>query len=136
MIDVDHFKAYNDHYGHQQGDRCLRAVAQSIKRAIRTSDVVARYGGEEFAVILTDTNLSEVVTIAERILTAVRALDMPHQGVEPAVSVSVSLGAASVVPNDPRGTRHLIEMADRGLYAAKAAGRDQTRIGTLTEAAT
>ncbi len=129
MIDVDHFKAFNDHYGHQEGDVCLRTVAQAIQTAVRSGDMVARYGGEEFAVILADSNLAQVQNVAERIVQEVRALRRPHLGLGPGAFLSVSLGAASLTPQEEQGSERLVQLADRLLYAAKDGGRDRVVCG-------
>jgi diguanylate cyclase (GGDEF)-like protein len=125
MIDIDHFKRYNDHYGHQQGDVCLRRVALQARRGVRDGDLIARYGGEEFAVILPDTSLSVALRVAERVRAAVAELDMPHLGVAPGATVSISLGVASIIPDAAATSARLIEMADRHLYVAKRAGRNR-----------
>lgn len=130
MIDVDHFKAFNDHYGHQEGDVCLRKVAQAVQTAVRADDIVARYGGEEFVVILSASTLVQVQNIAERILQEVRALRLPHRGLGQDATVSVSLGAASLAPQDQQGSERLVELADRLLYYAKDGGRDRVICGS------
>jgi diguanylate cyclase (GGDEF)-like protein len=130
MIDVDHFKAFNDHYGHQEGDVCLRKVAQAVQAAVRSGDLVARYGGEEFAVILADSNLAQVQNIADRILQEVRAQRLPHEALGPDGILSVSLGAASLAPREEHGSERLVELADSLLYAAKEAGRDRVICGS------
>ena len=125
MIDIDHFKRFNDHYGHQQGDTCLRSVARRARRGIRDGDLIARYGGEEFAVILPGTSLSAALRVAERVRAVVSELAMPHEGVSPGATVSISLGVASMMPDDATAPNRLIEIADRHLYAAKRAGRNR-----------
>jgi diguanylate cyclase (GGDEF)-like protein len=129
MIDVDHFKAFNDHHGHQEGDVCLRKVAQATQNAVRSGDMVARYGGEEFAVILRDSNLTQVQHVAERIVQEVRGLRLAHPALGPDAIVSVSLGAASLAPREEHGSDRLVELADRLLYAAKHGGRDRVVCG-------
>jgi diguanylate cyclase (GGDEF)-like protein len=127
MIDVDHFKAYNDHYGHLAGDACLRAVAQALRAGlIRRGDEVLRYGGEEFAVILAATREPEAIAVAERLRFAVRAMNLPHAA-EAGGIVTISLGVAVMQPGAGTITdaQTLIEAADRALYRAKEGGRDR-----------
>ena len=127
MIDADHFKAYNDSYGHQAGDNCLRAIGSAIRSVVqRPSDVRVRYGGEEFAVLLTGTDEVGALAVADAIQANIAALQMRHAG-SPHGQVSASIGVASVRPD--RGTIRgdkLVRAADRALYAAKAAGRNRT----------
>lgn len=127
MIDADHFKAYNDNYGHSAGDNCLRAIGLAMRSVVqRPSDVRVRYGGEEFAVLLTGTDEAGAVAVADAIHANIAALQMRHAG-SPHGQVSVSIGVASVKPD--RGTIRgdkLVRAADRALYAAKAAGRNGT----------
>lgn len=131
MIDVDHFKNFNDLYGHQAGDECLRAVAEALRKTVqRSGDIVTRYGGEEFAAVLTDTDEAGAIEVAGRMLMAVRAVACPHAG-SPDNVVTLSIGLttfgldASGLPPTPQ---HLLRAADRALYAAKEAGRN--RLGT------
>lgn len=127
LIDVDHFKRYNDSFGHQGGDSCLQAIAAAMEAScLRPVDVIARYGGEEFAAILPDTSASGALLVAERIREDILALNLPHPGNESIARVSVSLGAATVVPSSTFGINELIEAADRALYAAKSAGRNRS----------
>ncbi|WP_380160716.1 diguanylate cyclase [Kineococcus sp. R86509] len=124
MVDVDHFKAYNDTYGHLAGDQCLQQVAEELRRAPgRPSDLVARYGGEEFVVVLSDTDGAGAAVVAERLLDGLRRRAFPHgQGVEGRVSVSI--GIATAVPGAATGgVLALLDLADRGLYLAKSGGR-------------
>ena len=126
MIDVDRFKAYNDHYGHQAGDSCLRLVADSLKQAaLRPGDSLARYGGEEFAAVLPNTDEDGAYVIAERLRKALRGLGLPHEGSEKGV-ITVSVGIASYSgATFDRNEAELIRRADQALYDAKAAGRDR-----------
>lgn len=126
MCDVDHFKIFNDTYGHQPGDDCLRQIAQTLRKTMdRASDIAARYGGEEFAIILPDTPLAGACIVAEKILLAVNNLNLAHAG-SPYLHVTISIGVAALTPADCEGgTQSLIEAADRALYRAKSAGRNQ-----------
>jgi diguanylate cyclase (GGDEF)-like protein len=130
LIDVDHFKAFNDAYGHPAGDECLRTVAGLIARSLRRPmDRCARYGGEEFAAILPQTAADGALTIAEAIGDAVRAAGMPHGGNEAGV-VTVSIGTATFPGGNPSATvEDLIAFADAALYEAKAAGRNRVAAG-------
>jgi diguanylate cyclase (GGDEF)-like protein len=126
LCDLDWFKAYNDTYGHQGGDRCLQAVAQAIATVLkRPADLLARYGGEEFVVILPNTPLAGAQYIAAAIQTAVKNLQLPHAGSPIAQHITLSLGIASVIPYHEHDPALLITAADQALYAAKAQGRDR-----------
>ena len=125
LIDVDHFKAFNDAFGHQQGDRCLRAVAGTVAALVsRPGDLAARYGGEEFTVLLPETDLAGAVELADALRVAVRALELKHTsglGI-----VTISIGAAAIRPQQQEGSgESLVHAADQALYQAKAAGRDR-----------
>ena len=126
MIDVDHFKRYNDAFGHQGGDVCLKAVARAMSGCcLRSADTIARYGGEEFAAILPSTTESGALLVAERIRTAILALDLPHPQNDGVGRVSASLGVATLVPDRTLQLKSLIEAADTALYAAKREGRNR-----------
>jgi diguanylate cyclase (GGDEF)-like protein/PAS domain S-box-containing protein len=128
MIDLDHFKAFNDTYGHQAGDECLHAFAGILAdEARRGGELVARYGGEEFALLLPNTDPEGCARIGERIRRALRAAAIPHEKNHPTRRVSTSLGGAVCRPGVERsaGPASLVEAADRALYAAKDAGRDR-----------
>lgn len=126
MCDVDYFKIYNDTYGHQQGDSCLRQVAQTIAGTFqRKEDIVARYGGEEFVVILPNTGASGAVSIANRIKDRVLEQRIPHQTSQSSKFVTVSCGVTSFIPSIESATEKLIEQADRALYQAKKQGRNR-----------
>lgn len=128
MIDLDHFKSYNDEYGHRAGDECLRAVARIMAaEAQRTMDVVARYGGEEFAMLLPNTDAAGCARIGERIRRAIREAGMPHALNLPSGLVTASVGGAICQPASERSatSASLVEAADRALYTAKDGGRDR-----------
>jgi len=126
MLDVDYFKRYNDFYGHQGGDDCLRKIAQVIAQTVKgVVDLVARYGGEEFAVILPNSNIENSLMLAESIRQAVKILKIPHAQSEISPYVTLSLGVASLIPTIEQSLDELIANADRALYAAKKSGRDQ-----------
>jgi diguanylate cyclase (GGDEF)-like protein len=128
MLDVDHFKAYNDHYGHVVGDECLRRIAAALRSVVkRASDLPARYGGEEFALILPETNLDSAVQIAEAVREAIAATAIEHCRSPVAGHVTASLGVASTKCVADGTPLDLIAQADGQLYAAKAAGRNQIR---------
>jgi len=147
MIDVDHFKLFNDSYGHPAGDACLRSVARALSSAsLRPADLVARHGGEEFAVLLPQTTRRGAEHVTHALLDAVAALRIPHEASPTARHVTVSVGVASYdadseswvppsatsrVADDPVGgcsASDLVQAADKALYRAKAAGRAQARL--------
>ncbi|NEQ43410.1 MAG: diguanylate cyclase [Leptolyngbya sp. SIOISBB] len=126
LCDVDYFKLYNDTYGHQAGDDCLKKVAQAIQTSVqRPSDLVARYGGEEFGVILPQTDLAGAVHVAEKIRAKIGDLKIPHAASAVSEFVTVSIGVGCAVPNPNSAFEILVESTDRVLYRAKAQGRDQ-----------
>ncbi|MDQ1295149.1 MAG: hypothetical protein QG608_3034 [Actinomycetota bacterium] len=128
MIDIDHFKFYNDRYGHPAGDQCLRRVAAAIADCVRSSDLVARYGGEEFLVLLPDVGSATAQVVAHRIRRAVRALEQTHEE-SPFGVVTVSIGGISLLPSQDSAPERLVEEADAHLYRAKRSGRDQLAMG-------
>lgn len=124
MCDVDHFKAYNDTYGHQAGDDCLRQVAHKIRDSMeRAADLAARYGGEEFVVLLPDTPIAGAHIVAEKLRQTIHALNLPHTG-SAHQHVTLSIGIAAMAAGDQNTQQTLIEAADRALYRAKHAGRN------------
>lgn len=126
MLDVDHFKAYNDTYGHLAGDECLVALSATISTIVhRAGDLFGRLGGEEFAVLLPETDLAGACAVAEDILTTVRDLALPHAASPTAEVVTVSIGVASIPRIEQREVCELIAVADAALYEAKEAGRDR-----------
>jgi diguanylate cyclase (GGDEF)-like protein len=129
MLDVDHFKAYNDHYGHQAGDRCLRHVADLIAAyGRRTSDLVARYGGEEFALLAPATDAEQAMEIAQGICEELARLALPHAK-SPHGVVTISIGVATSMPDESVNWSTLIEAADKALYRAKQTGRNRAHLG-------
>ena len=129
LVDIDHFKAYNDHYGHQAGDECLRQVAWCLARSSRRPlDVTARYGGEEFAIVLYDARRRHVEEAAQRIQAEIAALAIEHLGSPAGQRLTVSIGAACVDPQMGRSHFGFIQLADEALYSAKERGRDRTVI--------
>ncbi len=131
LIDADHFKAFNDRYGHQAGDTCLKAIASSITAQIRRPhDLAARYGGEEFAVILPATSLDGALDVGERVRAAIEALDIPHEANADGV-VTVSIGAAAAIPTADIAQQGLLEAADAALYSAKRDGRNRVQAAML-----
>lgn len=128
MIDVDHFKSYNDTHGHPAGDKVLVQVSRILQRALRTTDVVARYGGEEFAIILLDTPLEAGAEVAEKLRLAVRQTAFPGaRKSQPAGRITISLGMAGL-PEHGTTAAELLEAADSALYGAKRAGRDKVQL--------
>ena len=136
LIDVDHFKRYNDIYGHPAGDQCLRLIGAAVKAArMRACDIATRYGGEELAVLLPQTDSAGACAAAERFRLAIEALAISHAG-SPAGHVTISVGVAALVPSDEHDTPALlVRNADRALYEAKAAGRNQVRRAEQAEGA-
>jgi len=152
LIDIDHFKQYNDRYGHPKGDAALRQVAQALTgAALRTGDLVARCGGEEFAMLLPETSRIGAECVARRVLSAVKALDIVHAASATARHLTVSIGIASYdsscaywvdtsadfrfVGDDrrlPCTAADMVLTADKALYAAKRGGRNQARLHDLT----
>lgn len=124
MIDVDHFKLFNDRYGHQAGDECLVAVGSMLREGARDSDVVARYGGEEFVVILPGTDLPAALRAAERTRALAVSKAIPHAGA-PRGMVTLSIGVAALVPGSPEDGSRLVGLADEALYEAKGGGRNR-----------
>lgn len=135
MIDIDHFKAYNDFYGHISGDECLKKIAKTILGTVkRPNDMVARYGGEEFVCLLPVTELEGAVGMAEKMRQNVMALAIVHEKSTVAPCVTISLGAASINPLKESSSSVLIEAADKALYEAKKSARNCVRIGFLGNA--
>ena len=129
MMDVDHFKAYNDRYGHPAGDECLRQVAQALQQNLRhPSDLVARFGGEEFVIVMQQADEAAAQSAAERIRHAVESLGMRHEGSTTSQVVTTSVGTATLAPGSAiTSADKLVSCADRALYDAKHAGRNRVQ---------
>lgn len=128
LMDIDHFKQYNDNYGHIEGDKCLREVAQAIKETLkRPIDVVARYGGEEFVVVLPDTDEEGALAVAKKIIETMATLAIPHAHSSAAEHVTVSIGIATSIDSTQHelNADQLIQKADEALYQAKESGRNK-----------
>src|SRR5260221_2334255 len=126
LVDVDCFKDYNDRYGHQAGDECLRAVAVSLSQcARRPLDFVARYGGEEFAIVLYQASCEYFAEVLTRIQRSIAELNIPHDASRVASRLTVSIGAAFILPTGNRTPDGLIQLADEALYSAKEQGRNR-----------
>lgn len=127
IIDLDHFKKYNDLYGHQKGDYVLKTVAESIEKTCRVTDFVARYGGEEIMVLLPETSEEEAVKIAERIIKSVRELNIKHELNDNLDIITVSVGLATYLPGSSNSGswEKLLKRADEALYRAKETGRNR-----------
>lgn len=132
MCDIDYFKLYNDTYGHQAGDECLRKIAATISRHTeRPSDTVARYGGEKFAVILPETSIGGALIVADKIRQATKELNITHAS-SPTTQVSLSIGIASAAPGFDNPPDDLVLAADKALYRAKKEGRDRVHRADAT----
>ena len=126
ILDIDFFKQFNDHYGHSAGDECLALVARALSNCIkRSGDLVARFGGEEFAIVLPETEFSGAKCIAAQIQNSISELAIGHEYSQIAPHVTVSSGIASCIPAEKNSHMELLEAADKQLYAAKEAGRNQ-----------
>lgn len=128
-IDIDHFKPFNDHYGHPAGDQCLRQVADCLRENARAqTDLVARIGGEEFAIILVGTGADDAIQLAHQLRNAVEGLALPHHGPGAGGHVTITAGVASAFVLDKVSLHALAQRADAALYEAKQAGRNQVRV--------
>jgi diguanylate cyclase (GGDEF)-like protein len=131
MIDVDHFKYYNDHNGHPAGDEVLRQLSHIMGDGRRANDFVARYGGEEFSIVLVDTSKLTAAQVAERLRERVATFPFEHAANQPGGCLSISIGVASF-PDDASDTETLVRQADSALYAAKHGGRNCVVLSTPT----
>ena len=126
MIDIDHFKLYNDNYGHIAGDDCLKLVANNLLKGIRRpADFLARYGGEEFAAILPITDIQGAITVGSSLIEHINTLKIPHLHSLVSDQITISIGAASIIPDRKNPSVFLIENADKYLYLAKEGGRNR-----------
>lgn len=133
MLDIDFFKLYNDHYGHQGGDDCLKQVASGLSSAIhRDSDFLARYGGEEFSAILPATDINGAANVAEDMRMAIKNLKIEHAKSKVTDIVSISIGVSAVIPPRDSAPEILIAAADQALYKAKENGRDRVESGEVS----
>jgi diguanylate cyclase (GGDEF)-like protein len=135
FVDVDHFKLYNDLYGHQEGDECLRTVASLMEQiALRPADLCSRYGGEEFAIILPETDHEGARLVADRLRSALAQRKLCHGGAETDPYVTVSIGVVTQVPLEELSSEDLLWQADQALYAAKNSGRNRIVVGSVVTA--
>ncbi|RJP77829.1 MAG: diguanylate cyclase [Desulfobacteraceae bacterium] len=126
FLDIDFFKSYNDNYGHQAGDQCLKKIGEALNRNIRRShDLLARYGGEEFIILLPHTEMEEALNLSEKIRQSIEHINIKHEFSQIANHITVSLGVASAVPTPQTDSSYLVEQADAALYQAKNNGRNQ-----------
>jgi len=136
VLDVDHFKLYNDTLGHPAGDACLQQVAQAIaSHAMRTTDLAARYGGEEFVLLFAETPADAARLLAEAIRAHIEALQIPHPRSTTSAWLTVSIGVATILPHQLDNTESLFVAADRAMYVAKENGRNQVRCTSTGSAA-
>jgi diguanylate cyclase (GGDEF)-like protein len=134
FCDVDFFKLYNDKYGHQAGDLCLKKVAQSIQKSIkRPADLAARYGGEEFVVVLPNTNWEGAVHIAQEISREIQSLKITHGASQVSDYITLSLGIVSAIPNPDLPHGFFLKAADEALYEAKEQGRDRYFVSPISD---
>ena len=126
MLDIDHFKNFNDTYGHLAGDKCIQMISKTLKDiGGRASDVAARYGGEEFILILPETNSQGAKIMGERIRRAIEGLAIPHEASETAKTVTVSVGIVTMYPSELASAEQILKLVDEALYEAKETGRNR-----------
>ena len=126
MVDIDFFKKYNDHYGHQAGDDCLRQVGRALAETVlRPADLVARYGGEEFVLLLPEIELQGALCVGQRVVDAIHQLGIEHTASDVVPTVTISLGAATLIPDRSKTPSQLIKLADQALYQSKETGRNR-----------
>ncbi|MCB2039538.1 MAG: GGDEF domain-containing protein [Rhodoferax sp.] len=134
IVDIDHFKRFNDHYGHVAGDECLRRVAHVLQTSVRRAgECVARYGGEEFVVLLPGAAIAQAEELAQRCLDAIAAEALPHAASPTAAHVTFSIGIAHAVPDPADDPSSLINAADAAMYRAKTAGRARYAVAGLAD---
>ena len=134
LVDIDFFKLYNDTYGHQQGDICLKQVAQTLNESAGISNnIVARYGGEEFVAVLPGQDAKGAGFVANKMISSIALLEIPHESSTVAENVTVSLGVGCCLPSDAMSPADLLKVADRELYKAKKNGRNQVQLATDVE---
>lgn len=132
LLDIDHFKPYNDNYGHQAGDECLKKVAVAIRDSLkRPSDFAARYGGEEFVVVLPDTSSHGAESVAEKLRRNIELLSLPHAHSAVSKVVTLSAGAGTMIPTENALASNFIKVVDEALYAAKQGGRNSVKIAAI-----
>tara|TARA_R110002110_G_scaffold36071_19_gene120873 strand:- start:6240 stop:7163 length:924 start_codon:yes stop_codon:yes gene_type:complete len=126
LMDIDHFKQFNDTYGHLEGDRCLQEIAAALENTLhRPADLAARYGGEEFACLLPETDMTGAMHLAEKLRAAIEQLKLPHKSSQTAEYVTISVGVSSVVATTEQASEDLFKLADKALYTAKETGRNK-----------
>jgi len=126
LIDVDYFKEYNDNYGHLEGDKCLQQVAQTLKNTLyRTTDFIARYGGDEFVVILSQTDKSGTMLVAENLMDTLHKENIVHNYSPISNKVTLTLGVTTLIPDESLELEDALNFADNALYVAKGRGRNQ-----------
>ncbi len=126
LLDIDHYKLFNDAYGHLAGDDCLKQVATALRATIhRPTDLLARFGGEEFALVLGGTDAAGAFKVAEMALWRVNALNIPHRASPTSTRVTISAGIATTIPTTAASEAEFIKAADQALYQAKASGRNR-----------
>jgi two-component system cell cycle response regulator len=135
LCDVDHFKRYNDAYGHLKGDEVLEKVAGVISQSLRTEDSAYRYGGEEFLIVLPEQTSESATIAAERLRRGVEGLTLPHEAKTPPGVVTVSVGLAALTPGEEKPFEELLKEADEALYAAKEAGRNRVVVHATSASA-
>lgn len=133
MVDIDHFKYYNDTYGHQMGDECLKQVARALEGSVnRATDFVARYGGEEFGVILPETRIEGATKVAEKLRIAIEELHIQHKSSPVSAVLTISVGTATVIPAFGNKPKDILSLADKALYQAKQKGRNRIEVYDYT----
>jgi diguanylate cyclase (GGDEF)-like protein len=135
MVDVDHFKKYNDTYGHRKGDDCLKIIAAVLQKTLRADDFVARYGGEEFVIVLPNTDADDAHIVANRLLECIRNCDIPHAASDVTSCVTISIGVTTGCVDQTQSWRDFVERADELLYEAKQSGRNKYAFSSMTDSA-